>query len=155
MRVGPWFILVATTAAFPLSGQAPVDWEPVVARVGASGYGEYQARIGRIRVPVAERRDAPSIDVAFIQIRSPSSRPDPPLFVFGAGPGGSGIREAENVLRELPGVIEHRDIVGMDQRGTGRSGPDLTRVFTRPFRGPSEPAALLREYRELATEVRA
>ena len=138
-----------------LAAQDPaVAWEPVVVEVGGQRYDQYEARLGRIRVPEKRGKESRNIDVFFIHIRSPNPNPDPPLFVLGAGPGGSGIREAQNVIRELPGIIERRDIVGMDQRGTGRSGPNLTRELTATYPGPSDRNGLLEAYAQLVMQAR-
>jgi pimeloyl-ACP methyl ester carboxylesterase len=54
-----------------------------------------------------------------------SRRPvDPPLFLLAGGPGQSAVRAFPRaVLREIFGpVLQRRDLVVLDQRGTGRSG---------------------------------
>ena len=150
-------LLAVTGFAQPssLAAQDPaVAWEPVVVEVGGQRYDQYEARLGRIQVPEKRGKESRNIDVFFIHIRSPKPNPDPPLFVLGAGPGGSGIREAQNVIRELPGIIERRDIVGMDQRGTGRSGPNLTRELTATYPGPSDRNGLLEAYAQLVMQAR-
>ncbi len=143
-------VVIGLPLPMMLQAQVPVvSWEPIVPRVDARTYDQYAARLGSIQVPEKRGEAGRNIDVFFIHIKSPNPNPEPPLFVLGAGPGGSGIREAQNVLSELPGVIERRDIVGMDQRGTGRSGPDLNRSFTATYQGPSDRNGLLEAYAEL------
>ena len=46
-----------------------------------------------------------------------------PVFILAGGPGDAGTSFRRTVARAWPGVIDRRDVVLIDQRGTGRSSP--------------------------------
>ncbi|HEU4796969.1 MAG TPA: alpha/beta fold hydrolase, partial [Pyrinomonadaceae bacterium] len=48
--------------------------------------------------------------------------PDP-LFYFVGGPGSAATEDAPGIAQILAGVRQHRDLVFVDQRGTGKSNP--------------------------------
>ena len=60
------------------------------------------------------------IHVAVIRASGNQSAPDP-IFYFAGGPGGSAIEDAPYVLKVLKTASWERDIVLIDQRGTGKS----------------------------------
>lgn len=81
------------------------------------------ARCGTARVP-EDRADPGSrqigLRVVVIPARRPEPLPDPMLYVTG-GPGGASTDDAAFVLSALYDLNARRDIVLVDQRGTGRS----------------------------------
>ncbi len=83
---------------------------------------------GFVRVP--ENRQDPSnqrqIKIAVIvrKATAPNPKPDPIVFLEG-GPGGSGTAALTNSLRLLSLLTPDRDLVLIDQRGTGYSEPLL------------------------------
>jgi pimeloyl-ACP methyl ester carboxylesterase len=86
---------------------------------------ENQALCGVVRRPLDPARpEGVVIDVhyAVLPAIARNKRPDPVFFVAG-GPGQSAIDVAGTVRRMLPRIGNHRDIVLVDQRGTGRSAP--------------------------------
>jgi pimeloyl-ACP methyl ester carboxylesterase len=89
------------------------------------GLGSVAARCGRFAV--AENPDDPAsrkieLAVAVVPAISARARPDP-LFLLAGGPG-QGARDAfVPMLGALAGVRRDRDIVLVDQRGTGGSNP--------------------------------
>jgi len=90
----------------------------------ASGRVRVPAELGRITVP--ENRAAPasrSLELYFLRLRSPHPDPGPPLFLLSGGPGDSGIEETRlpGVFEVLMAARESRDVVAVDQRGTGLS----------------------------------
>lgn len=48
--------------------------------------------------------------------------PDPVLY-FEGGPGGSAVESGPGLFEEFPSALRHRDLVLIDVRGTGGSGP--------------------------------
>ena len=60
------------------------------------------------------------IHVAVIKARGPNPAADP-IFYLAGGPGGSAISDAAYALSLLKSANERRDIVLVDQRGTGKS----------------------------------
>ncbi len=86
---------------------------------------EHDAWCGQVRRPLdAARPDAASIDVHFavLPALARNRKPDPVLF-FAGGPGQSAIALAGPVSILLARLGNRRDIVLIDQRGTGRSAP--------------------------------
>ncbi len=86
---------------------------------------EGAARCGTLEVP--ENRAAPGgrrigLKVAVIPAASATPAPDP-VFVLAGGPGQGAVSIAPQVLPPLAAVRRDRDIVLVDQRGTGGSNP--------------------------------
>jgi len=85
--------------------------------------GNISAQCGTLSV--FENRETHSgrkidIHVAVIKAWGPDPAPDP-IFYLAGGPGGSAIQDAEYALLVLKSATEKRDIVLVDQRGTGQS----------------------------------
>jgi pimeloyl-ACP methyl ester carboxylesterase len=84
-----------------------------------------ELRCGRIEVP--ENPDAASgrrITVHFaVQPAVARDKLPDPLFVFAGGPGQSAMRVAGSLQPLLASLNARRDLVFIDQRGTGRSNP--------------------------------
>ena len=124
-----------------------VKFEPTVLKDNKGK--RIEGEIGRLRVP-ENRTKAKSrlIEIAFIRFKSPRKDPRPPIFFLAGGPGGSGIDMAKGTLRfnsELVFDFFGGDIIGIDQRGTGMSRPNL-RTFVRyglPLDEPGDPDKLL------------
>jgi pimeloyl-ACP methyl ester carboxylesterase len=84
-----------------------------------------QARCGALEV--WENREARSgrripIKVVVFPARTAAPAPDP-LFVLAGGPGQSAIEFAGILLRDVGFALARRDVVFVDQRGTGGSNP--------------------------------
>ncbi len=121
----PAALTIPTTAA--ASAPAPViRWEPFVGR--ATDGAPLRGELGRIRVP--QRRGAAgsdSIEIAFVRYRSRNPAAGAPLFFIEGGPGGSGVEGCAHVATHpLIRMLEQRDVIGVDQRGTGLSRPNLS-----------------------------
>lgn len=64
------------------------------------------------------------IDLYVARIKSLSPTPaDNPLVLIAGGPGGSAVEMYLGLSRAFSGVLDERDILLIDQRGTGRSQP--------------------------------
>ncbi len=77
--------------------------------------------------PVAENPDQPDgktieLHVALIAARAPTPAEDP-LVVIQGGPGGSSVELYVSMEDAFDGVRKSRDILLIDQRGTGKSNP--------------------------------
>ncbi|MFJ9643904.1 alpha/beta fold hydrolase [Streptomyces sp. NPDC101206] len=70
--------------------------------------------------------DGRTIRIAVARLRAAAAqpRPDPVVWLTG-GPGGSGLLDALTVTRLKPAINADRDVIFVDQRGTGRSEPLL------------------------------
>ena len=91
---------------------------PVTARCGELAVPENRARPDRRRI---------GIFVAVLPANTVAPRPDP-LIILAGGPGQAASRLAPLALR-LNDVRRRRDIVLIDQRGTGRSSPLACAAF--------------------------
>jgi len=116
---------------------------------------ETEALCGSVRRALDPARPAgPAIDVHFavLPALAPNKRPDP-VFFFAGGPGQSAIDLAGSVSRLLGRVSNRRDIVLIDQRGTGRSAP-LKCSEESPMRPLREQVDTARQQAELAACLR-
>jgi pimeloyl-ACP methyl ester carboxylesterase len=87
----------------------------------------YAVECGMVTVPEDHTRpDGPSIRlaVAIIHTLNPDPAPDPVLFIHG-GPGGGALESLAFVLESLGPLLASRDLILLDQRGTGYSEPAL------------------------------
>lgn len=85
----------------------------------------HEALCGRVARPLDPTRpDGTTIDVHFavLPALARNKRPDP-VFIFAGGPGQSAIALAGPVAAQLARFSNRRDLVFIDQRGTGRSAP--------------------------------
>lgn len=105
--------------------EAEIAWEPFIGRAfdGTPLVGE----LGRVRVP--ENRRHPTgrtLEIAFVRYRTTNPRPVAPIFFLAGGPGGSGIDlSGPHVTHPQLRLLDHADVIGIDQRGVGLSAPDL------------------------------
>lgn len=63
-----------------------------------------------------------SLNILVLPATSDKREPDP-LFYFAGGPGSAATEEAPGIARAFEKLREHRDLVFVDQRGTGSSHP--------------------------------
>jgi|GEM_PF-3459182 len=86
------------------------------------------AESGRLKVPVNRLNpDGPTIEIAFIRVRSVAKEPGLPTFILAGGPGDSGVQVVRGMFMggdQIRSVLTG-DIIGVDQRGAGASKPDL------------------------------
>jgi pimeloyl-ACP methyl ester carboxylesterase len=100
------------------------------------------ARCGSLNV--AENPDKPegrrlSISVVVVPASKPPALPDP-IVVLTGGPGEDAISSAGSYAGQFAGLLEKRDLLLVDQRGTGRSGALPCSLYS-----VKEPAANLRD----------
>ena len=110
------------------------------------------AELGVLVVP-ENRRDPQSnlIELAFVRFKSTSKNPGAPIVYLAGGPGGSGIGTAMGSRFPLfMAMREIGDVLAFDQRGTGRSKPNLTcyQRFNFPLDVVPSREALLKVYSE-------
>ena len=87
-----------------------------------------ESEFGTLLVP--EKRGNPDsnlIELAFVRFKSTAKTPGPPIIYLAGGPGGSGIGSAVGSRFPLfMAMREIADVIAFDQRGTGRSKPNLS-----------------------------
>jgi pimeloyl-ACP methyl ester carboxylesterase len=87
----------------------------------------YTIECGMVTVPEDHTRpEGRSIRLAVAIVHSPNPDPasDPVLFVHG-GPGGGALDSLSFVLESLGPLLANRDLILLDQRGTGYAEPAL------------------------------
>jgi len=143
-----------------------IQWEPY--RGKAFDGSPLEGELGRLTVPenrVAEANGGSSgtIELAFVRYRTSRPNPGPPIFFLAGGPGGAG-GELLATIGTHPQIrlLELADLIGIDQRGTGRSVPNLvdqsfseTLSFDRPATRDDFVAALHRVVREATSYGRS
>lgn len=116
---------------------AAVDPPPLLTPCRLPGV-EHGALCGSVRRPLdPARADGPRIDVHFAVLPALARQKKPdPVFMFAGGPGQSAIALAGTVTRMLARLGQRRDLVLVDQRGTGRSA-----ALACPETPPTQPLA--------------
>jgi pimeloyl-ACP methyl ester carboxylesterase len=130
--------LAATlTLAAPAAAQAPAFVEQPC-RGGNAG-----ARCGTVQVP-ENREQAGGRTIALNVVVIPASTPGPvraAVTFFAGGPGQPATPMAEGAAEYYEGLREGRDMLFIDQRGTGRSAPLQCRL-----RDPANPQSYLGDF---------
>lgn len=113
-----FFLMLMACAAPPQAEEGP-SLEPCKLT------GDLDAQCGSLTVP--ENRDDPAgreIDIHFAVVPAESSLPEPdPVFMLAGGPGQAATEAYAPVVGVLDDLNQERDIVLVDQRGTGQSNP--------------------------------
>ena len=139
MRV--WAVLAGLGAgligAIPAAAAEPaIEWQARCPMEVSTG-----ARCGVLNVP--EDRAAPngrSVGLGMVLVPGEDRQAEPIFFIAG-GPGQSAIDVMPATLEGLRAVDRRRDILFLDQRGTGRSAPlTCENGFDLLDQGPSSPA---------------
>jgi pimeloyl-ACP methyl ester carboxylesterase len=120
----PWrsAAVAALAAVFAAAPRAQTDAVTTPCRV--TGLAN-EVRCGVVQRPLDPARPAgPVLDIHFMVVPAVARRrlPDP-VFLLAGGPGQSAISLAPAVLPLFARLNNRRDIVFVDQRGTGRSAP--------------------------------
>ena len=92
---------------------------------GARGYGTVNAQCGTwIRPENPDDPSSPTIELAVARIRALAPQPLPDAFtVINGGPGGSSIEMYADLAGAFAPILRERDVLILDQRGTGQSNP--------------------------------
>jgi pimeloyl-ACP methyl ester carboxylesterase len=110
---------------------------------GSNGAPREQVRCGTFEV-FENRQSQSGRKIALKIIVFPATGKDKapdPLFYIPGGPGSSATEDAPFVAPEFAKIREHRDLVFVDQRGTGGSHPLNCDLFK-----PGEPSSYLGDY---------
>lgn len=125
--------LIGCALAWAMVAQPHV--EVISKTVKTAGGQTIEADFGALTVP--ENRLKPgsrTLKLAFVRLKSKAVNPAPPLVYLEGGPGGSSTHLAENprALQAWAAVLEIGDLIFLDQRGTGKSEPNLRYTFKSP-----------------------
>jgi pimeloyl-ACP methyl ester carboxylesterase len=137
-------VVAALTAASAGCGEQSRP-EPPGLRLAACTVAGQPARCGTLRV--YENRATNSgrlidLRVTVVAARGPNRQPDP-VFWLSGGPGGAATEDAPDAARFLAAVNTTRDLVFVDQRGTGGSSRLMCPRGTDARRWPDELRACL------------
>ncbi|WP_088287081.1 alpha/beta hydrolase [Ideonella sp. A 288] len=123
---------------------------------------EHEARCGVVRRALdPSRPQGTAIDVHVAVLPAVARRKaSDPVFFFAGGPGQSAIDLAGPLSRRFARLSNRRDLVFVDQRGTGRSAPlkcadDDLRSVLRPMAETADEARRLQRLRECAAMLQA
>ncbi len=124
VRTVAWCVIVCASGVV-CAQSLEVVWDSRTLR----GFGDVPIRgeIGTLQLPVRDANPAgPKLELSFVRFRTDHPRPKPTIFFLAGGPGGSGI-ELSALMATHPQLrlLELADVVGIDQRGTGFSRPNL------------------------------
>ncbi|MCC5872823.1 MAG: alpha/beta fold hydrolase [Gammaproteobacteria bacterium] len=142
-------LLLGTGFAAQALAQRFADLDDCVLKI-PGGMLSAQARCGTLKVPEDPARpDGRQIELAYAVVPAPTGQPRPdPVFYLAGGPGQSA-RDVLPLMRHaLRDVNQVRDLIFLDQRGTGASHPlrcDFSAVD--PFLEP-DPEVFEALYRE-------
>ena len=116
----------------------------------------HEVRCGVVRRALdAARPTGPVLDIHFMVVPAVARRrlPDP-VFLLAGGPGQSATALAPAVLPLLARLNNRRDLVFVDQRGTGRSAPLLCQDRSgAPLAEPADLDAQLAQLRRCLTQL--
>ena len=103
---------------------AEIDLEPCDLSA-SDGRSEVDAECGTLEVPLDPNDpEGETIELFVALVRAPAEQPSPdPLVVIAGGPGEAATRFYVTVEGAFSRIVRNRDIVLVDQRGTGRSAP--------------------------------
>lgn len=140
--------LNASVSRAPAPGETPpeIRWEPYSTR-GADGQ-PLEGQLGRIRVPEDRARpDGARIEIAFVRFGTSDPEPGPPVFYLVGGPGPSGVEHCVGpATGRMLRLLDHHDVIGIDQRGTGLSRPNLEEEAHFPYELPLDRPVTRDEY---------
>lgn len=105
----------ARTVATPSLVLAPCNIEGTSEKVRCGTYEVYENRKSKTGRKI-------SLKIVVFPATGKERAPDPFVYIPG-GPGSSATEDAPYVVRQFAGIREHRDLVFLDQRGTGGSHP--------------------------------
>lgn len=116
-------ILFTLVTGFAFTSSFALELEPCF--IGATGSGvSTKAECGKLAVP--ENRNQPDkkieLNIAVIQSTS-SEKVGDPLLMLAGGPGQGAVDAFASMVRGIKALLPLRDIVLVDQRGTGESNP--------------------------------
>lgn len=124
------FILLGVTgcdSAYQTNLEKSSDWMSVCPDFSQTGHAPLTQNAQCGNLLVSENPQNPhSKKIALNVLRIPSVNPVPeqdPLFVIAGGPGQSAVVVAESMHSLFGDVRKNRDIIFVDQRGTGKSNP--------------------------------
>ncbi len=154
-RVASVFALLAAALAATGAPAAVAPTDEATSPCRVPGLAN-EVRCGVVQRPLDPARPTgPQLDIHFMVVPAVARRrlPDP-VFLLAGGPGQSAISVAPAVLPLFTRLNNRRDIVFVDQRGTGRSAPLLCEdKHNAPLSEPADTEAQLAQLRRCLTKL--
>jgi|SRR5688572_1461440 len=136
-------LLVSALLDCAVQAQAPADqptrregevwFEPTKLEVGGQ---VYEAERGHLIVRENRQKlNSNLIELGFIRLKSTSDKPGYPTVYLDGGPGSAatGIANVPDYMRAFQKLREAGDVILLDQRGVGRSKPNLSFLTPQPL----------------------
>src|SRR5688572_2007141 len=124
----------------------------------------YDGELGRLIVKENRAKaDSKTVELAFVRLKSTAAKPGYPVIYLDGGPGSSaiGLAQVADYMKAFQKLREVGDVILLDQRGVGRSRPNLNRITPDPlptdiFGGREKAQAeFTRRFKEAAEYFRA
>jgi pimeloyl-ACP methyl ester carboxylesterase len=112
----------------PQRKEGEVWYEPF--KITSSGK-TIETELGRVTVRENRaKKDSRLIELAFVRLKSTAEKPASPVVFLDGGPGSSpiGLASIPDFMALFQKLREAGDVILLDQRGIGRSKPNLSRV---------------------------
>ncbi len=96
----------------------------------------YDGELGRLIVKENRAKaDSKLVELAFVRLKSTTAKPGFPVVYLDGGPGSSaiGLAQVPDYMKAFQRMREVGDVILLDQRGVGRSRPNLTRITPEPL----------------------
>lgn len=129
-RIPYFFVLLASSIALPPARAEAADTGSLLAMepchvTDPSGTRGVDADCGTLRVPLDyDTPDGAHLELSVVRVPALAAEAGASAFtVIQGGPGGSSIDLYLSIAGAIEGVRKERDILLVDQRGTGRSAP--------------------------------
>ncbi len=156
--------LILLTAVLDCTARAQAVADPQKRREGEIWFEPTKAEVGgqvyegeRGHLIVRENRKKPDsnlIELVFVRLKSTSDKPGYPTVYLDGGPGSSAtnIASVPDYMRAFQKLREVGDVILLDQRGVGRSKPNLTHLASEslPLDSFADREAVLRAFKERA-----
>lgn len=126
--------LIATLASLLISLNVYSDTAFSTCDIKGNGASFHRAECLKLSVPTQYKGYAPrNAELNILRARARSTPTQDPLIVISGGPGISAVAIAQKYLGFFYGVQKDRDILFIDQRGTGKSQPFLCEEAQKQF----------------------
>lgn len=125
------FVILAFAATLQAASTKPLTTATIELKPCKVERLEGEAKCGTLEV--WENRDTQKgrkikLNILVLPATSQPREPDA-LFYFAGGPGSAATEDASGIAQVIPSIRQHRDLVFVDQRGTGQSNPLNCELF--------------------------